>query len=151
MAEPKEGYNSGVNRIIAGTSTSVGDFIETGVGQSFNREDASPTTTPETFTWPSGSRPTQINVVLEGCTNGESLLWIVFDAPDDATAVAWLAGAAGEAVDSQRFVALSASTLATEAPGNPGGKLFSFTDGLSRMDYRLEASDATAALYVEAS
>lgn len=122
-----------------------------GVGQAFNREDASPTTTQETFTWPSGSRPTKLNVVLEGCTNGESLLWVVFDAPDDATAVAWLAGAAGEAVDSQRFVVLSASTLGTETPGNPGGKEFAFAAGLSRIDYRLEASDASAALYVEAS
>lgn len=144
--------NGGLQEGIDGSST-VYTEGGAGVGQSFNREaPADPVTaTPAKFTWPAGSRPTKINVILEGCTVGESVLWVVFDAPDDATAIAWLAGATGEAVDSQRFVVLPASVVGTESVGSPGGKEFNFTDGLSRMDYRLEANDATAKLYVEAS
>ena len=121
-------------------------------GQGFNREDATPVhTAPEKFTWPEGSRPATINVILEGCTVGESVLFVCFDAPDAATAAAWLAGAAGEAVDSQRYAVLPASVVGTEGVGNPGGKEFEFTSPMSNMYYILEAADATAKLYVEAS
>ena len=121
-------------------------------GQGFNREDATPVHTgAEKFTWPDGSRPKAINVILEGCTVGESVLFVCFDAPDAATAAAWLAGAAGEAVDSQRYVVLPASVVGTEGVGNPGGKEFEFTAPLSNMYYILEDADATAKLYVEAS
>lgn len=123
-----------------------------GVGQAFNREDATPVHTgAEKFTWAAGSRPTKINVILEGCTVGETVLFVCFDAPDAATAAIWLAGSVGEAVDSQRFVVLSASAIGAEVAGNPGGKEFSFTGPLSNMYYILEAADATAKLYLEAS
>ena len=47
-----------------------------GVGQSFNREDATPVDTgAEKFTWPSGSRPTKLKVILEGCTVGSPKPW----------------------------------------------------------------------------
>lgn len=130
-----------------------------GVGQSFNREDGTAglsavpgTGTPAKFTWPEGSRPTKLNINLIRCTEGESILWVVFDAPDAATAAQWLQESAGEAIDSQRYPVyvaqlLPASTLQTIG----GAKEFSFTDDLSNMYYILDVADATAELIVEAS
>lgn len=119
-------------------------------GQCFDREDATPIhTAPEKFIWPVGARPKLLNIILEGCTNGETVLFVCFDAPDLSTATAMLAGAAGESVDSQRRVVTPASVIGGEAVGNPNGKEIPFGYPVGNMYYILEAADATAKLYVE--
>jgi len=132
-----------------------------GRGQSFNREAAANlpavpgTGTPGSFTWPSGSRPTSLDISLLNVTNGESQLWVCFDAPDAATADVWLEGAAGTAVDSQRYIVTATTTDAGGAASLepiPGRKTtFSFTAGLSNMYYILQSADNGSTLLVEAS
>jgi len=158
MAEPKEGYNSGVNRNISGTATSNGDFIETGVGQSFNREDTVTVDgTVEKFTWPEGSRPTKIIVTAHTPSVVGTLFWVAFDAidgngdPDDVLGAAWLAGATGVAVDSQRFIVFPVDPALAGATASNSGwqKEFAFTDGLSVMHYK--SVGGTVIVHVEAS
>ena len=125
-------------------------------GQSFNREAAAGlpavpgTGTPGSFTWPRGSRPASIDISLLKCDDTVTMLWVTFDAPDAATADTWLQGAAGTAVDTQRWIALCTQSDTVTESGD-GKTHFEFTAPLSNMYYILDAADAGAILLVEAS
>ena len=58
MAEPKEGYNSGVNRNVTGTVNSSGEFIPSG--------GAGSVTTLETYTQTDGAAQTGTSVAMPG-------------------------------------------------------------------------------------
>ena len=136
--------------LIGGVRYPITAIMSAG-GQGFNREDATGTTTPEKFTWPSGSRPSLITVTAYNPGAVDVYLWVCFDAPDAATAAAWLAGAAGEAVDSQRYMVLPIDTASVLGAINVSGapKDFEFTAPLSNMYY--VTSTSTCAIHVEAS
>ena len=124
-----------------------------GVGQSFSREGSSTQITALAsgdikFTWPEGSRPTVIEVQLIAGAG-----YVVFDAvdgngtPDDALASAWLDGASGEAVDSQRKLVPEYLPEETAQAGS-SDEIWRqpFTNGLSNMYLRKYATTPTAVL-----
>lgn len=108
MAEPKEGYNSGISRVVSsGAIDSDGNYVAGGAARinlvgdgpgtvASNREVAT-LTTRQAATWTEAENITAITITViseaAGTAQLPAAIGVVFDAPDDATAALWLTGA----------------------------------------------------------